>query len=553
MAKTDVTAINAKTISVNGVPVAGSAAPSGPLTTFDQINAATVLALNGTVLQGALPAGAIFTNYDNLNVTSGVSINGVIRYGQASGGGGPTIVNLTAYGVTDWDPGISFLRAGYGQYAPAKEYADLLADFRAATTVQTYYVDSVNGLDANNGATTTPWQRVHTAWTQSPAAATIEIVVRPPASRILWGPRGMTNASTATKNIILRAEDGGELIVAGGTLTTAPTWTDNGDGTFTCSSGVTNATVSPPVDWSPQARTETPDGDGRFFAQTITAAALDAAGRAALLPGQAHKNSTSGTNDLTIRPFGNRAASVWRDYVVPGMQPGSNMRIALFDATADSLVFFIARVKPSGGTPWSISNQRTTAGGRGKVYMDRCGAVGSTGTQNALAVVGSWLVTHFDSQFDATGADAINGHTSTNGNAAWLSGAAYIVSVRPRTATVGLSGLGVDNSDTSHETCRSLTVMPYFRGGNGRTHAFIDSSKGLVLGGYIGPSTRTGTYFESVNTGGTAQSVIVEATIGASPGAADITADTGSSVKCYGMTQGALRTSGDVSFLPLVA
>jgi hypothetical protein len=88
MAKTDITAINAKTISVDGVPIPGSPTPVGPFTTFDQIDADSVLALNGVVLFGTLPPGAIYTNFTNLDVDSGVSVAEIIRYGVPSGGGG---------------------------------------------------------------------------------------------------------------------------------------------------------------------------------------------------------------------------------------------------------------------------------------------------------------------------------------------------------------------------------------------------------------------------------------------------------------------------------
>jgi hypothetical protein len=89
MAKTDITAINAKTISVDGVPIPGSPTPVGPFTTFDQIDADSVLALNGVVLFGTLPPGAIYTSFTNLDVDSGVSVAEIIRYGVPSGGGIP--------------------------------------------------------------------------------------------------------------------------------------------------------------------------------------------------------------------------------------------------------------------------------------------------------------------------------------------------------------------------------------------------------------------------------------------------------------------------------
>lgn len=84
MAKSDITAINAKTISINGVPIPGSAYPTGPYTTFDQLDADTVLALNGTVIQGNPPPGVAYTQYDNVNVLSGLSLGDVVRAGVAS-------------------------------------------------------------------------------------------------------------------------------------------------------------------------------------------------------------------------------------------------------------------------------------------------------------------------------------------------------------------------------------------------------------------------------------------------------------------------------------
>ncbi|NYD88756.1 sialate O-acetylesterase [Sphingomonas melonis] len=84
MARTDILAINAKTISINGVPIAGSAAPSGLVTTFDQLDADAVLALNGSVIQGTFAPGMAFTNFDNINVLSGISLGDVVKYGTAS-------------------------------------------------------------------------------------------------------------------------------------------------------------------------------------------------------------------------------------------------------------------------------------------------------------------------------------------------------------------------------------------------------------------------------------------------------------------------------------
>jgi lysophospholipase L1-like esterase len=82
--RTDVTAINARTISVNGTPIAGSGAATGPYTTFDQLDADVVLYLNGTLIQGSPVPGQIVTQYGDVNVLSGVSQADVVRYGVAS-------------------------------------------------------------------------------------------------------------------------------------------------------------------------------------------------------------------------------------------------------------------------------------------------------------------------------------------------------------------------------------------------------------------------------------------------------------------------------------
>lgn len=82
--RTDITAINARTISINGVPIAGSAAASGPYTTFDQLDADAVLYLNGTLIQGTLPPAAQVSNYGDINVLSGVSLGDTIKYGVVS-------------------------------------------------------------------------------------------------------------------------------------------------------------------------------------------------------------------------------------------------------------------------------------------------------------------------------------------------------------------------------------------------------------------------------------------------------------------------------------
>jgi hypothetical protein len=82
--RTDITAINARTISINGVPIAGSGNPTGPYTTFDQLDADAPLYLNGVLIQGTPIAGQVITNYTDVNVLSGVSEADVVRYGTPS-------------------------------------------------------------------------------------------------------------------------------------------------------------------------------------------------------------------------------------------------------------------------------------------------------------------------------------------------------------------------------------------------------------------------------------------------------------------------------------
>lgn len=82
--KTDITAINARSISVNGTLVAGAYTVGGNWTTFDFLDADMVLALNGTPVFGTLPAGAVYTNYDNINLLSGGSVMEALKYGSPS-------------------------------------------------------------------------------------------------------------------------------------------------------------------------------------------------------------------------------------------------------------------------------------------------------------------------------------------------------------------------------------------------------------------------------------------------------------------------------------
>jgi hypothetical protein len=480
-------------------------------------------------------------------------------------------LSLISYGVDDWTPGIGVARSAYGRFAPSMEAAEQLAAFTAGTTIQTYYVNSSTGVTANPGTQAAPFLNLVTAVNQLPAAPTIEVRVVPLPSRIIWGSRGSLSTSAIKRNLILRADDGGELIIAGCSVNGPPTWTDNGDGTYTCSSNVAVASVSPPVDWSKATRAEQIDGLGQALTLTVgTTAANDTTIRDSLTPGSAYKNSTTGTADLTIRPFGNRPLNTWQDYLIPVALSANILFVTATDDASDSPFYYFSQIAVTGGSPFVAQNRRTTVGGRGKIILDRCSAVGTTGSANAVAIIGAWLLHDYDFKCDAIREDALNLHSGTNGNSLWVNGDAWAVHVRPKVNSVGLANSGASNNQTEHENCRALAIMPTYRGGNGRPYASIDTAKSIIFGGSIGPSTRAqaSAYFETVAAGWTstmgstsgAQLALVETTIAASPyGNVDIKADVGGvcSVKCYGMTQGALRIDGNVTFpvmpLPAVA
>lgn len=134
MSRTDSLNINAKTISVNQVPIAGSPAPVGPWTTFDQLDADIVLALNGVVIQGTPYPGMIYTNFDNVNVLSGIGHDNTVDYGTPS-----TPVTNAATGPLD---------AAAGAYVPPTLAALTVAN--PSATVGTAYSSTVIGKTAGS-------------------------------------------------------------------------------------------------------------------------------------------------------------------------------------------------------------------------------------------------------------------------------------------------------------------------------------------------------------------------------------------------------------------
>lgn len=94
MGKTNLTAVDADSIAVNGVPVTGSP-PLGPLATmFDVLEIANAAAINGSIIQGSLPVGTQFTRFTHLNAAV-ITVNGVPLTG--GGGGGGTSPNFTNF------------------------------------------------------------------------------------------------------------------------------------------------------------------------------------------------------------------------------------------------------------------------------------------------------------------------------------------------------------------------------------------------------------------------------------------------------------------------
>jgi hypothetical protein len=83
MGTTNLIAVNAQTISVDGTLIDGSSAHAAPVTHFDTLDASAVVALNGVPVTGTLPAGAVYTNFTALDATA-ITVNGV----PISGGGG---------------------------------------------------------------------------------------------------------------------------------------------------------------------------------------------------------------------------------------------------------------------------------------------------------------------------------------------------------------------------------------------------------------------------------------------------------------------------------
>jgi len=476
----------------------------------------------------------------NTVTTSGTITNDDVQY-----------MDLSLYGVTDWTPEVQVRRVSAGQYVPSLEYADVKAAWLAQTTVRDYYTDPA--ATGGNGASGTPYTSISNAWTQAPTEATIRIKAKGDDKGVLWGPRGTTGSVTPVRNIILEEVNGGELIIFNTPYSSRPAITNNGDGTYSMQSGTASTSATgAPSDWSPATRAEHTDGLGRTFNYTSGSAALDASGRAALQPGQGYKQTGIGANagelDFTFRPFGNRALSTFDGYICPPTTNAAGLLLRADDAgQGDSPRYFLDKVYIAGGTPLTFQNRRSTTGGLPRLYLNRCGSVGSGA--NAMPIVGRALVTNYDCKFDTAWADALNTHNGVSQNAGWVTGEPWIVNIRPTVSSTGRSNSGTDNNETGHETNRALTVMPTYRGGNGRTYAFIDNAKGVVFGGTIGASVRNtaANYFEAVHSANNAALTLVETSITVGIGTYDINTDTGT-VTCYGMAQGALRVNGNVTF-----
>jgi hypothetical protein len=85
MGQTNLTALDAISISIAGTPVASSPAPVGPVTTFDRLDASGAILLGGVLKQGTVPAGITPTQYTNINVlqAGGLTVAGSPYSGSA--------------------------------------------------------------------------------------------------------------------------------------------------------------------------------------------------------------------------------------------------------------------------------------------------------------------------------------------------------------------------------------------------------------------------------------------------------------------------------------
>ena len=468
-------------------------------------------------------------------------------------------VNLANLGVTDWTPLVGFNRYAPGIYAPNKEAVDFKNDLLNNTSVQVYYWDTSRPDNAGNGLTPATAKRdLSAAWALAPGGAqTNRIRAILDATRIAWGTRGSTTSASTTKNIIVEADDGGEIIIAGGALTGPLTYTPMGDGTYLASSGVSSGSApSAPVDYSPAARAATVYGQGYTYAQTTGAtAANDPSIGAALQPGQSYKQLSTGTNDFRVRPLFDAPLADWAAYLVPGSTASNQLLMKAEDTTDANIKFFLQRVTVNGGIPIIFQNRRTTPGGEPVLVLDRCAALASAPTANGIAYGAACQAITYDCIIDRAAADALNPHSVVAGQPTWTSGQCKTIDIRPKLGTIGFDLSGNANLITGHEDTRGIVSMA--QGGidvGGRPAHYIDQSKVLVLGGAIGPSTRVS---DSANqtafAASTAQISLAEVAVATSPGTIDIQADVGAAVNCYGMTQGALRTSGPVTFNPLPA
>lgn len=117
MPETNYTAVNAKTISINGVPISGSGSPpaGAVVTRFSGIDAISAIALNGTIVGGALGPGQGFTNFDHVdvgdlelaNVDFGSAILAVATLKGYFPGGASNVVNVQSDGVVTAESTIS--------------------------------------------------------------------------------------------------------------------------------------------------------------------------------------------------------------------------------------------------------------------------------------------------------------------------------------------------------------------------------------------------------------------------------------------------------------
>ncbi len=421
----------------------------------------------------------------------------------------------------DWAPLLKVIRTGPGKYEVDKTADDLRKMMSEGKTVTQYFVDPVKGKDSNSGLTQELALKTMQAAANKKSGDISEIIVIPSKSRMIWGTDATVNGFA--NSAIIYTIDGKDVIFCKGAK---PTWAAAGDGTYTTSGPVGESNTSIVMDWSPAARSASPDGGGLGYERTASAA--DVAGK----PGTFFHDTKTGL--VTVCPFDKRTL-VGDEYVTPPVATNLNCWSMSTPSSATAGRFYWVRnCHWVGGLNPLGMNNNSLAKARSSLVFDHCGMWAGSVGGNAFAAVGPNDIYTFDCIGGYSHADLWNVH----GNGL---GSGRIFHVRPRcTVRNGYGNTGRDNVETGHEDSRGITVMPTYANSDGRVYGYIDRSRSLVFGGKIGPSLRTDDFCASVNSGGISVVDLYEVGLVPSKGPYTLTADgtktgSGASIRCHGM------------------